>query len=797
MKVGFWSKALFSATMVLAIALSAAQTGQAQSESGPNLGGEVVYDPVTGALAFVGTGPNQAIPSLLAGSTLMPSTQNASAFVAAYTSQLGLQDVAADLMLTRARQSVDGRSTIRYQQLYKGIPVFATDVIINTNARGAMTSLTAKTSPKLNVDVRPAITADQAATTALGETAKIEKVPAQDLSAGTPELQIYDARLLLDDGRPARLTWKVVVTARTKPVSEMVLVDSSSGAVSLYYNQIDTQFYKAGSTTGSKTAAATRPSAQPQLAGTPMISVYTYGHLWPESDRDYGRLVCNQSTASACLLNSDPDIVDAYQYALDTYNFYYNQFGRDSIDDGGMHIVSAVHFLEGYENAFWTGMEPNDSFPDNMMVYGDGFSAADDVIGHELTHGVTDSESGLIYYAQPGAINESLSDIFGELIDQTNGRGNDSIKVRWKLGEDIPGIGAIRSMMNPLAFHDPDRTSSSYYYLGYYDNAGVHENSGVNNKAAYLIAAGGSFYKWKIAGIGLLKTAAIYYEAQTHLLGTGSNYFDLYYALNQACTNLLGTQPPHAKSPIVAKDCAQVKKATEAVSMRTTPSTRVYPLAQYCPAGQHIVPGTTLFFDDFEHGPSKWVFNHNPALPGDKEPHPDWFIAEGDATSGTHALVGGYVNKINVAIATMANWVQIPLKGNYYMHFEHDDIFDANMNYDGGQVEYQAKGGEWTDASALFDAGKKYNGFIAGGWGNPLAGRRAFVYSTVNYTSTRINLATLGNRKVRFRFDALNDFIGTSTWYVDNVRIYACSSARTSSDLADPLQISPTPSAQP
>ena len=76
------------------------------------------------------------------------------------------------------------------------------------------------------------------------------------------------------------------------------------------------------------------------------------------------------------------------------------------------------------------------------MAYGDGFASADDVVGHELTHGVTEFSSHLFYYFQSGAINESLSDVFGEFVDQTNGAGNDTAGVKWQLGEDLPARSA-------------------------------------------------------------------------------------------------------------------------------------------------------------------------------------------------------------------------------------------------------------------------------------------------------------------------------------------------------------------
>src|SRR5512147_1009001 len=146
-----------------------------------------------------------------------------------------------------------------------------------------------------------------------------------------------------------------------------------------------------------------------------------------------------------------------------------------------MTIISTVHYGSGYQNAFWTG---------SQMVYGDayGFPLADDVVAHELTHGVTQYESNLFYYYQSGAINESFSDLWGEYYDQTNGQDiyPDS---EWLLGEDVIGYydGPFRSMSNPPAFGDPDKMSSINYYIGTGDNGGVHSNSGINNKAVYLM----------------------------------------------------------------------------------------------------------------------------------------------------------------------------------------------------------------------------------------------------------------------------------------------------------------------
>src|SRR5258706_1122332 len=122
-----------------------------------------------------------------------------------------------------------------------------------------------------------------------------------------------------------------------------------------------------------------------------------------------------------------------------------------------MSLISTVRYCDQnfpcpFQNAFWNGTQ---------MAYGAGFSAADDVVAHELTHGVTQFTSHLLSYYQSGAINESLSDIWGEFVDQTNGSGTDTAAVKWLLGEDIPGTpGGIRNMANPPAFGDPDKMTS-------------------------------------------------------------------------------------------------------------------------------------------------------------------------------------------------------------------------------------------------------------------------------------------------------------------------------------------------
>ena len=134
------------------------------------------------------------------------------------------------------------------------------------------------------------------------------------------------------------------------------------------------------------------------------------------------------------------------------------------------------------------------------------------------------------------------------------------------------------------------------------DNGGVHYNSGVNNKAVFLMVDGGTFNGQTVTGLGCDKIADIYYEAATNLLTSGSDYSDLYYALNQACINLTG-----GALGITATNCLQVKNATEAVEMNLQPVPNFNPNAPVCNPMQ---PANDVLFDDLESGLSNWTFNN-------------------------------------------------------------------------------------------------------------------------------------------------------------------------------------------
>ncbi len=468
-----------------------------------------------------------------------------------------------------------------------------------------------------------------------------------------------------------------------------------------------------------------------------------------------GTLLCNEMDLT-CTDGADLHADNAHTYAIGTIQLYFDKYARMSFDNSGGVVISTVRYSSGFANAFWNGIQ---------MVYGDayGFARADDVVAHELTHAVTERESNLFYYYQSGAINKSFSDVWGEYYDQTNGLGNDTPSAKWQMGEDITGMGAIRSMSNPPAFSDPDRMTSPYYYTGSGDNGGVHYNSGVNNKAVFLMVDGGTFNGRTITGIGWEKTAAVYYEAATNLLTSGSDYSDLYYALNQACINKTG--PALGITPT---DCLQVQNAALAVEMNLQPVPNFNPDAPVCSPMQ---PPNDALFDGLESGTSNWTFNNGAYTRWQR----DSSFYGPFAHSGAHSLYAD--DAPDVVTDATARLASVTVPANAYLHFSHSFDFDqwAGTYYDGGVLEYSTNGGStWQDATALI-VNNGYNGTITSGYGNPLSGRQAFVGTSHGYISTRLNLSSLAGQTVTFRWRlGLDDSFYVMGWWVDDVRIYTC-----------------------
>jgi Zn-dependent metalloprotease len=207
-------------------------------------------------------------------------------------------------------------------------------------------------------------------------------------------------------------------------------------------------------------------------------------------------------------VRGDKTVNESYDYSGSTYSFFKNAFKRNSIDTRGMKLDSTVHYGKDYNNAFWNGTQ---------MVYGDGdgaifqrFTKSIDVVGHELSHGVTQYEAALEYEGQSGALNESFSDVFGSLVKQYTLKQK-ADEADWLIGnglftKKINGF-ALRSMKKPGTAYDdptigkdPQPGHMKHYVHTTSDNGGVHINSGIPNHAFYLTATELGGDSWEIAG---------------------------------------------------------------------------------------------------------------------------------------------------------------------------------------------------------------------------------------------------------------------------------------------------------
>ena len=662
---------------------------------------------------------------------------------------------------------------VRLQQTVNGIPILGGETVVSLDAENRVVSATSE-----GVSARPTSTAaqvdgDRARAVALAHAVSMWGLPQRTLRAPSPELWILDPRLIDAPGpdRPIPV-WQTEVTSLTdSSLRRLVLVDATTGKVALSVDQNHAVLNREVCDSGNVPGADEGCTVPVRSEGDPAAA--------------------------------DADVDSAYAFAGDTDRFYREVLGRDGIDGAGNSafgggLSSTVRYCPAddlgqgcpYENAFWNGAQ---------MVYGQGYAGAQDVVGHELTHGVTQFTSRLFYYHQSGAINESLSDIMGEFVDQwshttTAGAGvvdTDTPAVRWLIGEDLPG-GAIRSMSNPRrdgpgldgSAAAPDSVLSGRFVTSEDDSGGVHTNSGVGNKFAFLLTDGGSLNGHAVSGIGLNRAAQIIYSASL-LLTSAADYRAFAGALSTACHSLVGSRLTTTDDVIRDTDCLEVDDAIAAVQMGAVRTRAAVPacLSNASP--------TTLFGDSMEGSARHW------ASVGTRE----WFYSQDQnpylidmryATSGTDNLWGNDGNRAGAPGMAMRRGVKLPALSaaapvSYTVRFNHAYGFwpvAGGPTADGGVVEFSVDGGahwrgvtqaRWARAGGYHG----YSGVMAAGTDNPLAGSRAFVGHSAGYLTSRFDISDLAGRSVKLRFRVAQvskdpGDPGDYGWFIDDVSITSC-----------------------
>ena len=535
----------------------------ASSRLAADASGALTYRSAGGVYDFVGVPAGVTVddPGVSSSTSVADA---AAAHLARYGAAFGSKQAGTTLTRTESAATVTG-DVVRYQQQVGGVPVMGGELVVNLRANHELDSILAKTTRTTSVPSAKVSQADATATAQeFFQGSAGEGGPATVVSVGR---WVVDPALIgASTVLPTRTVWRFELT-RGADERRMVLVDDQLGAVLMNVDLIN--------------EAKNRIVCDNNQVPRPVPSNST------PCNNASANLVRTEAGAPAALPEAELAFVLGGavhdNYAAFQTGFDLTDLIGDDVGGGVKALAQTVRWCYTgnpcpYANAFWNG---------EQMYYGTSYATADDVVGHEMTHGVTERTSGLFYWSQSGAMNESISDIMGEIIDHRHVQPVGEA-VTWTMGEDLP-IGAIRNVQNPPAFNDPDRTGSALYVkeacCGYPDSDGVHSNSGVGNKTFYLASQGGTFNGQTITGIDtgdpLLTRSAKLWLLVDQSLSSGSDYADLGAVLDQSCQALIGT------GVMNAANCTAVHQATLATELHLTPVNNPQPAdaTMTCPSG--------------------------------------------------------------------------------------------------------------------------------------------------------------------------------------------------------------------
>ena len=422
-------------------------------------------------------------------------------------SLFGLRSAVEDLHLLRVEPDPQqGYAHIRFDQRYAGLPVFGRQLVVHLDPTGQVVAVNGEFAPILQLATKPTISAAQADTAALANLITEQLRPSDAASAQITALpDETHLAVYVDDQGQSSLVWNVTILTE-RPLSQW----------HIFVN-----------------------------AGRPVV-VHAIDEVMPIKRRKTYSARNGTSVPGRLLVDEGERTKDAVAQAAHdgagvVYDYYMKTFKRDAYDNQGSPMISTVHYgsdPEDAENAAWVGEY-------SQMIYGDGgqifrpLPYGLDVVGHEFTHGVIDSSSALVYEGQSGALNESYADVFGALID----RGN------WTIGEQVvksppypvpylrnledPSAGGSYDKGDALASVGQPSTMAEYANLPNSrrsDNGGVHVNSGIPNRAAFLVAK----------AIGREKMEQIYYRALTSYLTPDADFVAAADATARAAADLYG-----------------------------------------------------------------------------------------------------------------------------------------------------------------------------------------------------------------------------------------------------------------
>jgi len=490
--------------------------------------------------------------------------RTARAFLKEHSGLLRLSDTDKELQLKRHWTDDLGRRHLRYDQNYKGIPVWPAELNVHLDAQGNVELVNgAYVATPRKLVYKPVVSQERA-----------EMIAANHIPGSEPAQQVTSKLIVYAPGSSAnRLSWKVRVLVNVAS-DWVVVVDALNGNILTAYNQVkkdaasgsgmdltnvtrnlnlwyENDRYYLIDTSKSMYDGASDPPDLDQTNGA--IFVFDMGN---NELPDEGSFTAQRITSTS---NNSGWLEDGVSLAYNlsqAYDYYKTVHNRDSIDDNGGNIVGFVRVGSDFDNAFWTSEY-------NALFFGDAkiYAAALDVVGHELTHGITSFTCNLVYQDQPGALNEAFSDIFGEMVEAHAVGSTD-----WINGT-VFNDDSSRNLKDPSSveiipdagYYYPSKMSEFYQrgsgllqMLQDEDYGGVHINMTIVTHAFYLLAEGLN------DAIGLSKAAEIFYRAQTVHLVTNSQFIDMRLACIQSAEELYGSDSIEAQKVAEAFDAVEI-----------------------------------------------------------------------------------------------------------------------------------------------------------------------------------------------------------------------------------------------
>ncbi len=718
------------------------------------------------------------------------AADKAADFVLRHGDLFGLRDAAAELAPPVRRTDPIGWTHVGWRQRHAGVEVFGAGLRAHVAPDGDLRAVNGAVVPIPGaLGVAPALAPERA------ERIAVAAARGEAVAVVARRLVVYDRSLLHAVASDPRLAHAVETEAGVGGARTLAFIDALDGRV------LDRILLTPD--------ALTRQVSQTTFANV----------VWSEGDPD--PIPGGWSGGSAAQVGDWQDEIDG---ARESYAFHGSlTLGTQLSFDGADAPMLSLHdpsFL-GCPNASWNGETTN---------YCPGVTS-DDVVSHEWGHAYTEYTADLVYAWQPGALNESYSDVWGETVDQLNGRHTDApggpraadgsacstfgsfegslpatdVSYRWLLSEDSTGFGsAIRDMWFPECRADPGRVGSSRYHCSTSDGGGVHTNSGVPNHLYALMVDGGVYNGETVAALGLTKAASILWRAVSVYETQVSDFSDHADAVEQSCADLVGATlgEPVTTAPgtwtssaavVSAADCAAVAAAIAAVELRDAPPCVTTPILEPNPPPPCNGAGAyeEVASADFEAGIAPWTAGNRAIIDPLTYDGGTWTQATSlpDGRAGSAAFAADPIlGDCDLDDETGVSYLESPAivaptdRSRLRVAFMH--WIATEPDYDGGNVKVSVNGGPFVLVPGERFAFNAYNDtLVVPNNTCPMAGERAWSGSdggsvSGSWGESQLDLEDIvePGDTLRLRFelgmDACN---GNRGWYVDDVRVHTCS----------------------